>query len=237
MTHSHDHAAAGHAAAGNYHGEHEHGGHDHTDDPSLSFDERAATWDDDAKIAQSKSAAAAVADAVLPDGSTRLLDYGGGTGLLLQFLAPRVGSSTLADASAGMRAVAAGKVASGVLPASTRIWELNLDEHEPPAEQFDLITVVLALHHVTDVPRVLTRLGAMLAPGGHLCVIDLEAEDGSFHGEGAEVAHGFDPATLDMALDAAGLTATYRHGIYEIDRDGRPYPLFLAVCTRREPGA
>lgn len=219
MTHAHHHAP---------------GGHDHTaDDPSLSFDERAATWDDDAKITQSQSAAAAVVDAVRPDGSTRLLDYGAGTGLAAQFLAPHVGSVTLADASAGMRAVAAEKVDSGVLPAGTRIWELNLDVDEPRGEQFDLITVVLALHHVADVPRVLAGLGAMLAPEGRLCVIDLDVEDGSFHGEGVEVAHGFDPATLDAQLATAGLTAAYRHGIYEIDKEGRPYPIFLAVCSHR----
>lgn len=226
MTHSHDHAPARHDHTAD---EHEHG--------ALSFDERAATWDDEAKTAQSQSAAAAVADATRPDASTRLLDYGAGTGLVAQFLAPRVGSVTLADASAGMRAVAAEKVASGVLPAGTRIWELNLDEDEPPVEQFELITVVLALHHVADARVVLAKLGSMLAPDGHLCVIDLEAEDGSFHGDGVEVAHGFDPAALDAAVDAAGLAATYRRGIYEIDRDGRPYPLFLAVCSPRKPAA
>lgn len=208
--------------------------HEHPhEDATRSFDERAATWDDAWKTAESKAAAAAIVDAARPTGSTRLLDYGAGTGLVAQFVAPHVGSVTLADASAGMRAVAAAKVSSGVLPSGTKIWELNLDVEEPPSAEFDLITVVLALHHVADVPMVLGRLGSMLAPGGRLCIIDLEPEDGSFHGEGVEVAHGFDQATLDAALEIAGLAARYRYGIYEIDRDGRDYPVFLADCSRK----
>lgn len=200
-----------------------------------SFDERASTWDDDEKTARARSVSATIVAAVRPTAATRLLEYGAGTGLAAQFLAPSVGSVTLADPSAGMRRVATEKVASGVLPQGTRIWDLNLDSAEAPDEQFDLIIMVLALHHVDNVALVLTRLGTMLADGAALCIVDLEAEDGSFHGDSAGVSHGFDEATLDPALDAAGLTAEYHHGIYELDKDGRPYPLFLAVCTLVEP--
>jgi ubiquinone/menaquinone biosynthesis C-methylase UbiE len=198
---------------------------------SHSFDERAATWDDEPTVARARAVAGIIADAVPLGGATRLLEYGAGTGLAAQFLAPHVGSVTLADPSAGMRAVAAEKVASGVLPAETRVWDLNLDDNEPPAEQFDLIVTVLALHHVADVPQVLAKLAGMLSAAGRLCIVDLEAEDGSFHGDMDGVAHGFAEATLTADLTAAGMTCDYRRGVYEIDKEGQPYPLFLAVCA------
>lgn len=198
---------------------------------SYSFDERAATWDDEPTVARARAIAARIAEAVPLDRATRLLEYGAGTGLTAQFLAPHVGFVTLADPSAGMRAVAAEKVASGVLPGGTRIWDLNLDSDDPPAEQFDLIVTVLALHHVDDVPRVLATLAGMLSDAGWLCVADLETEDGSFHQDADGVAHGFDEASLAAHLMAAGLTCDYRRGVYHIDKEGRRYPLFLAVAA------
>jgi len=198
---------------------------------SHSFDERAATWDDEPTVARARAVAKIIADAVPTSSATRLLEYGAGTGLAAQFLASHVGAVTLADPSAGMRAVAAEKVSSGVLPGETRIWELNLDEDEPPAEQFDLVVTVLALHHVADVAQVLAKLAGMLSPAGRLCIVDLEAEDGSFHGDMNGVAHGFAEAELVANLAAAGMTCDYRRGVYEIDKEGRPYPLFLAVAA------
>ena len=58
----------------------------------------------------------AIREAVPVTGDTRLLEYGAGTGLLAQFLAPHVGPLTLADPSEGMRAVMHDKVERGDLP-------------------------------------------------------------------------------------------------------------------------
>src|SRR5699024_10819237 len=137
----------------------------------------------DAKTARARSVAATIRDAAAPNRDTRLLEYGAGTGLVAQFLAASVGSVTLADSSQGMRTVAGEKVEAGVLPPTTRIWDLDLQTSAPPDETFDLIVTVMALHHVPDVPTVLSKMAAMLAGGGRLCVVDLEAEDGSFHDE------------------------------------------------------
>lgn len=211
-------------------------GHEAPDGGPLSFDERAATWDDEEKTARARSVVESIAAATGPSPTTRLLEYGAGTGLVAQFLADRVGPVTLADSSAGMRAVAADKVAAGVLPAGTRVWDLDLArdraEVPVPADRFDLIVTVLTLHHVQEVATVLSGLGALLADGGALAIVDFETEDGSFHGEGADVAHGFSADDLGAVAAAAGLRVDYRPGVYAIDKDGRDYPLFLAVCTR-----
>ena len=81
---------------------------------SSDFDEKAKTWDDDpAKVHRARVVAEAMRTAVPLDSSTRLLEYGAGTGLVSQFLAGHVGPITLAEPSAGMRSVMADKITAG----------------------------------------------------------------------------------------------------------------------------
>jgi predicted TPR repeat methyltransferase len=202
--------------------------HDHTHGPAF-FDDAAATWDDDpAKVERAVAVADAIAAAVPVGATTRVLEYGAGTGLVTQALSDRVGPVTLADTSAGMRSVMAAKVEAGTLPGA-RIWALDLSTDDPPAEQFDLIVTVMTLHHIVDLPRVLAGFATLLAPDGHLCIVDLDHEDGSFHGDGFAGHHGFRRPELADQLRAAGFGATDFQDCFEMERDGVPYGLFLAV--------
>ena len=197
------------------------------------FDERAATWDEDpAKVER----AAVVADAIVatvPLGpATRLLEYGAGTGLVTQALRDHVGPVTLADTSEGMRAVMQAKVDARTLTAA-RIWSLDLATDAPPDEHFDLIVTVMALHHIAELAPVLASFAALLAPGGHLCIVDLDREDGSFHGEGFAGHHGFRRPELADQLTAAGFGEAAFQDCHEMVRDGVRYTIFLAVAGPR----
>ena len=198
---------------------------------SNSFDEKAATWDDDpAKVERSGSIARAIRDVVPLDGSERLFEYGAGTGLVAEVLRDAVGPVTLADTSAGMRAVMAAKVAAGTL-ADARIWDLDLSSAPVPDERFDLVVTVMALHHIDDVAPVLAAFHTLLDPGGHLCVVDLDAEDGSFHTGEFHGHPGFERAGMASLLADAGFTdIAFRDG-GSVDRNGVDYPLFLATCS------
>lgn len=213
--------------------------HEHEHDPGAGstgpafFDERAAGWDEDpAKVER----AAVVADginATVPLGpAIRMLEYGAGTGLVTQALRDHVGPVTLADSSEGMRAVMQAKIDAGTLTAA-RIWALDLETDAPPREQFDLIVTVMALHHIVDLARVLASFAALLAPGGHLCIADLDHEDGSFHGEGFAGHHGFRRAELADRLAAAGFGEATFQDCHEMVRDGVAYGVFLAVASPR----
>jgi len=198
------------------------------------FDERAATWDDDpAKTERAREIAAALRAAVPLDGRTRLLEYGAGTGLLCEALADDVGSITLAEPSEGMRQVIAAKVAAGTLPSDARIWDLDLVDAEVPDERFDVIATVMALHHIPELPPVLAGFARLLDEDGRLCVIDLEAEDGSFHADrpGFHGHDGFDRDELSERLALAGFTDVRFTPGGQVTKDGRDYPLFMAVCT------
>lgn len=196
------------------------------------FDAKAATWDaDPAKIAQAEQIAAAITTAVPLDRSMRLLEYGAGTGLVTQALAPSVGTLTLADNSAGMRTVIQTKIEAGALP-SAQVWDLDLQTQQAPAETFDLIVTSLVLHHVRDLEAVLAGFAELLASGGYLCIADLDAEDGSFHDHDFDGHHGFDRDELSASMTAAGFAAVRIQDCTQIERDGVPYSVFLATARR-----
>lgn len=196
------------------------------------FDEKAATWDaDPAKVERARVVADAVRATVPLDRSTRLLEYGAGTGLVTQALRDAVGPVTLADTSAGMRDVMQAKVAAGALRDAT-IWDLDLSQGPVPDERFDLVVTVMTLHHIADLDPVLAAFRRLLEPGGHLCVVDLDEEDGSFHTEGFAGHHGFDRGDLQRRLTGAGFTGVTFRDCHHVERDGVRYPLFLAVAVR-----
>ena len=92
--------------------------------------------------------------------------------------------------------------------------------------------IVQVLHHVHDLGPVLAGFAALLEAGGHLCLVDLELEDGTVHGEGFGGYHGFDREQLGEQLEAAGFAGgTFQHS-YDLAKDGHAYPLFLAITTR-----
>ncbi len=197
-----------------------------------SFDERAATWDDDpAKWERARDVAAAIDAAIDLRGDERLLEYGAGTGLVTQALRDKVGPVTLADTSAGMRRVIHDKIAAGAITDAT-VWDVDLETSDPPDTRFDLIVTVMTLHHIDDIDPVLSRFGDLLTSDGHLCVVDLEHdEQGSFHGPDADVHHGFERDMLTESLRSAGFTDIAYEVCHTIERHGETFPVFLATAT------
>jgi predicted TPR repeat methyltransferase len=199
---------------------------------SSHFDERAGTWDDDrGHVERAARVAAAITETIRLDTSTRMLEYGAGTGLVTQALRDRVGAVTLADASAGMREVMERKVAAGALT-DARVWDLDLARDPVPDEPFDLIVTVLVLHHIPTLEPVLDAFAQLLVDGGHLCVADLEAEDGSFHGDGFEGHHGFERNQLRAQLQRAGFVDVTFTPCGDVMRPHGPFPMFLATARR-----
>ena len=197
---------------------------------SDNFDERALTWDDDpAKVERAAVVAHAILATVHADSSTRMLEYGAGTGLVTQALREHVGPVTMADTSTGMRRVIEDKIATGTIT-DARVWNLDLSTEPAPVETFDLIVTVLTLHHILRVQPVLSGFAHMLADDGHLCIVDLDKEDGSFHHSDFAGHNGFDHSVLTAHLEAAGFTNIDVQPCHHMVRDGVNYPLFLAIA-------
>jgi len=197
------------------------------------FDQSARTWDDDPmKRERARLTAEAIAAAVPDLASRRLLDYGCGTGLLGFALLPRAAHVTFADTSREMLAVVAEKAAAAGATDRAVPLALDLAVDPPPAARFDLACSLMAMHHVRDTEALLRAFHALLGPGGVLAVADLDAEDGSFHGPGADVHTGFDRADLAARIARAGFGPAALSTVFEVEKDGRRYPVFLAVARR-----
>lgn len=202
------------------------------DDATLSFDARAATWDDDAKVARARQIAARIVAEIGLSGNERLFEYGAGTGLVSEALQEHVGAITMADASQGMRAVAQSKIDDGRLPGA-RVWDVDLSTTAPPSdEDFDLIVTSMVLHHVKELATTLEAFAALLTPGGHVCVVDLDAEDGSFHGPDVDVHHGFTRSEMADRLSSAGFVDIAVSDCGTVDHGDTEFSLFLAIGTR-----
>jgi predicted TPR repeat methyltransferase len=160
-----------------------------------------------------------------------MLEYGAGTGLVTQALSDSVGSVVLVDSSRGMREVMRAKVDAGRLPRA-QVWDLDLTNDPVPHERFGLIVTVLALHHIATLDPVLAGFAQLLEPGGHLCIVDLEEEDGSFHGDDFDGHHGFQRSALADALTAQSFTDVTFTSCHHVVRHGATYPLFLATCVQ-----
>jgi len=197
------------------------------------FDEKAKNWDENPmQRARSEAVAQAIRRIVPLSPSTRVLDYGAGTGLVALNLAPDVGSVLAVDTSDGMLSELERKATERGLELVTP-KNHNL-EAEPLSEgPFDLIYSVMTLHHVKNVSVVLDRFAELLAPGGTLAIAELVTEDGSFHGHEHKVHHqGFDQDHLASELEKRGLCSASYERVFVIERDGKSFPVFLLTAKK-----
>jgi SAM-dependent methyltransferase len=117
----------------------------------------------------------------------------------------------------------------------TNLTPLSLDlQVDPlPEDRFDLVCSLMTLHHVPDTRDLLGKFHALLEPGGWLALLDLDREDGSFHGPEVDVHHGFDRAAFQADLEHSGFRQVALSTAYVIQREpergGGQYPVFLAV--------
>lgn len=201
------------------------------------FDAAAKTWDQDSiKVDRARAIAAAILNRVPIDSNTQALEYGAGTGLLGFALQPHVGHMVLADASVGMLAVAREKIsASAVENVST--LALDLEKEPAPERRFDLLMMSMTLHHIADTRAILDKFHTLLQDGGYLCIVDLDKEDGSFHGTGFHGHHGFDRGQLAALAESAGFINIYFDTVFHMQRRAgdalRTFPLFLMTAQRK----
>ncbi|MBP8173662.1 MAG: class I SAM-dependent methyltransferase [Aeromonadaceae bacterium] len=175
--------------------------------------------------------------AIALHGDMHLMDFGSGTGLLLEQLAPVVGKVTAVDVSAAMNQELERK--RHRLPCELEILPLDLTAQPLDARLagacFDGIVSSLTLHHVADVPALLARFYALLPPGGFIALADLDAEDGRFHSDMTGVFHaGFARDTLAQWVSQAGFTEIGFTTACVVQKPHGDYPVFLLTARRQE---
>jgi 2-polyprenyl-3-methyl-5-hydroxy-6-metoxy-1,4-benzoquinol methylase len=198
------------------------------------FDTKAAEWDTPERRARAHEAGDIIREAVDLRSDMRIIDIGAGTGLLGLDLLADVGAVLLTDPSSGMVEVAQRRIeAEGIVDAEAVIFDVPAAE-PPPGAPFDLAVSLMALHHVEDTEATLRSIYALLVPGGHIALMDLDEEDGSFHDPAQPGIHhhGFEAGALTNAATQAGFTDVAVRNVHQVERDGRRYPLFLLTGQR-----
>jgi SAM-dependent methyltransferase len=199
---------------------------------SSTFDAQAREWDaDPQRRERSRVVAEAIRSRLPPGDKPRALELGCGTGALGFDLLPWVREITLADNSDGMLDVVREKICQAGAGGHMHVLRLDLEREAPPRGAYDLICTAMTLHHLEDVDGALARWHAALAPGGRLCVVDLDEEDGGFHGPEFTGHKGFARDDLRRRARAAGFTGVHFHTVFTMHKGGREYPLFLALMT------
>lgn len=200
------------------------------------FDQSADRWDaDPVKVARAEAVAEAIRRAVPLSPELRAMEYGCGTALVSFALRGRLGHITLADVSPGMLAVVARKLAAAPGPDMSPL-RLDLLADAVPDTRFGLIYSLMTFHHIDDIDTVLARCHALLEPGGHLCLADLDAEDGSFHGPEFDGHRGFEREDLAAQARRAGFADVRFETVFHMHRPDsagqRDFPLFFMTARK-----
>ncbi len=163
----------------------------------------------------------------LPISNTmHLLDFGAGTGLLTERIAPEVSEITAVDISPSMISQLQEK--SHSLPCRLSLIQQDLCRGELPEIRVDGIVSTMTLHHIEDVPALFRRLLTLLEPGGFAAFCDIDTEDGSFHTLDTGVKHlGFDREKMVQWMKEAGFENVEIRDATVIRKPQGDYPAFL----------
>lgn len=164
------------------------------------------------------------------DPAMHIMDFGSGTGLLLEQIAPHVAHITAVDVSPSMNEQLRAKLDQ--LPCGVDIVETDLTAHGLE-QRFDGIISSMTLHHIQDIDAMLRRFHDHLVEGGFIALADLDQEDGSFHEEDTGVFHaGFEREALAAQARAAGFHEVRMSDASVVNKPQGDYPVFLLTAYR-----
>ncbi len=169
-------------------------------DAADSWAEQAATWDKDPTVvAYANAAYASLFASVALGPDTRVLDFGCGTGLLTERLAPRVREVVAVDASPAMVAVLARKGFVNVRFGVAKWTPETIRNDELATGPFDLIVCSSVCAFLDDYPAAVAMLADRLAPDGYFVQWDWELD------AAAAEPFGLTAEDITKALRGAGL--------------------------------
>ncbi len=202
------------------------------------FDSAASTWDEKPeRVRLSAEIAGAIRAEVPVTDRMDVLDFGCGTGLVTLELQPYARSVTGVDSSHGMLEILNRKIQEKNL-SNVRARFLDREMGDHLEGRYHLVVSSMTLHHVEDIPELLSELHEVLLPSGHLCLADLDPDGGRFHDDKAGVVHsGFDRAAMRRLLVDAGFERVRERtaaAVTKVLRDGTTGKFTVFLITGRK---
>ena len=202
------------------------------------FDKAAVSWDEiPLRVQLAEDVAKTIVRQVAISREMTALDFGCGTGLLTLQLQPLVKSITGVDSSQGMLDIFNSKIATANINNAGTLL-LDIDKGGTLTGQYDLIVSGMTLHHIREIAPLLAQFHTVLAPGGTLCLADLDLDDGQFHNDSTGVFHnGFDRASLHRSFTDAGFVDVQDATAAKIEkqaRDGQTRKFSVFLMTGRK---
>jgi len=165
------------------------------------------------------------------------LEYGCGTGLVGIQLINDVNSLLFVDSSEAMIEQVKLKLRRLGKPSDYATCH-DFMEDVPQNIRVDYIFSVLVLHHIKDTKAILSRLYSILNEKGHFIMVDINADDGSFHAKYPDFDghHGFGQTTLTSLAIEVGFNKvdikTFYHGNKTVGDKTNPYSLFILDAVK-----
>ena len=192
---------------------------------------KAKSYDkEERRVANVKNIANKIIDSIPLNKNMRAIDFGSGTGLLLENIAPYVKEIIAIDKSPSMNEVLSQKIPK--LDCKVEIKEIDNTKTDIDIK-VDLILSSMTLHHIEDVKSILQKFYNMLNNNGYIAIADLDIEDGSFHQVDTGVYHfGFDRKELVKVAKEIGFKDIKIDDASIIKKPYGEYSVFLLTAKK-----
>ncbi len=195
------------------------------------FAHKASSYEqNESRVDNVRNIANAMLNAVNFDKTMHIMDFGSGTGLLLEQISDCVSKITAIDISASMNRQLNEK--RGRLACELEIIEVDLEKFIVE-QKFDGIVSSMTLHHIENVSALFEKLYSMLNDGGFVAISDLDTEDGTFHTEDTGVFHnGFCRNEILKLASKAGFRDINIASASIVRKPQGDYSVFLLTALR-----
>ena len=207
-----------------------------SNDPQTYFTQVADQWDEiRAGYFTEHMRDSAIAKANLPRNAL-VADIGTGTGFVAAGLAPRVGRVYGFDANEDMLEVAKKNLARFD---NVEVKAAQGDQIPLPDDFLDGVFANMYLHHAPEPAQAVKEMARILAPGGTLCITDLDTHNHEWQREQmADLWLGFERDDIRKWFAAAGLTnidVDCAEGTCDAHSpDGKVEPLSIFIAIGRK---
>jgi len=193
------------------------------------FAHKAKSYEENAKrVSNVQNIADGILKELSYDKNMNIVDFGSGTGLLTQEIAPHVGKIQAIDMSSSMSEVLRSKIPNFPCPLEVHTLDITREPYEHKISNIDGIVSSMTIHHIENLEDLFVKFYNLLNDNGTIGLADLETEDGTFHTDDTGVFHfGFDKEEFLNTAKKVGFRDLKIETISTASKPHGDFPIFL----------